>query len=149
MVATVLLIGFTVAVAGLVSVWLTSFTKTSTGTIEEQGTKQITCNFGGIALSSLTFSNTYLSGNVENTGTVDVGQITLQILNTSAMTNTTPLCSSGAIVFSCSSANLSLSPGVRQSFNISAGATKASISTVRVYTNCSNVDDEASGSEIS
>lgn len=155
LIASVLLIGFTVAVAGLVSVWLTSFTRTTTGTISDQGTEQVVCSFGGVGLSSLVFRDTSknLTGNIENTGTVNIGEITLQLLYGNATIRTIYLCSSGDTVFDCidiGTANLSLAPGVKKSFNVGAGCTaKGNISTVRVYTNCSNVDDEATGSEIS
>ncbi len=43
MVATVLLIAFTVAVGGIVSVWMTGFTTSTTGSVESASTNQTKC----------------------------------------------------------------------------------------------------------
>ena len=44
MIAVVLLIAFTVAVGGILSVWLTSFTTTTTGSVESAATNETKCS---------------------------------------------------------------------------------------------------------
>ena len=44
MIATVLLIAFTVAVGGILSVWFTSFTRTSTASVENASVDQTKCS---------------------------------------------------------------------------------------------------------
>ena len=149
-IATVLLIAFTVGVAGIVSVWLTTFAKTSTENVEKESKEELTCVYGGIALSSLKFANGNISGNIENTRQISIGSITLQIVYSNASINTTTLCLAGSRAVWCPTANLSLTPREIASFNVSSGTgSKSDITKLRVYTNCSSVFDEADSSEIS
>lgn len=146
MIATVLLIAFTIAVGGLVSVWMTSFTKTTTGEVSTQEETKIYCSYAGISISGLNYCNLYLWGTVENTNLKPIGNITLQIFWDNA---TTPkkiyLCQNGSACVTASA--MELSPGEFTTFNVSVGG--SNYDKVRVYTNCSDVDDEASRAYIS
>jgi FlaG/FlaF family flagellin (archaellin) len=55
-IATILLIAFTVAVGGIISLFLTGFTKTQTGTAESIGTNVTKC--GGISIDVLSVTGT-------------------------------------------------------------------------------------------
>jgi flagellin-like protein len=69
LIAAVLLIAFTVAIGGIVSVFFTSFTKQTTGSVGSQGQQLITCSgavpsvdkvsygSGGTGVMNVTFSN--------------------------------------------------------------------------------------------
>ena len=52
LIATVLLIAFTVGVGGIISVWITGFTQTSSKIVSNEGEKQITCRNGAIDISN-------------------------------------------------------------------------------------------------
>lgn len=145
-VATVLMIAFTVAVAGILSGWLTSFTTSSTETVKSQSDTELTCSYGGISLKSLKYSGGYLSGNIDNTRTVSLGKITLQIIFTNKTIQNVKLCSTPTTTVSCDTANASLSPRETTTFNIT---TTSNYEKIRVYTNCSSVYDEASSGDVS
>lgn len=56
MVAAILLIAFTVAVGGLISVWLTSYSRTTTSAVESTTTNQTKCAGAYIKVDSVTSS---------------------------------------------------------------------------------------------
>lgn len=132
LIATILLIAFTLSVAGIVSIWLTGFARTSTETVGKESSTQLICSYGGIALSSLKFSNNRLSGSIENTRTIILGNITIQVLYTNASSQTEKLY-------------VSLTPREKYSFNISISN---NYDKIRVITNCSSVYDEVGSSEV-
>jgi flagellin-like protein len=153
LIATVLLIAFTVSVAGMISVWLTSFTKTSTDVVGTQANTQIICSNGQIDLQSVNYcsTNKYLSGDVSNPSTIALGNISLQILysngtqeprlylllqGSSVSTNTT-CCG-----------NLSISPGEKYRFNVSG--IDSNYDRIRVVTNCTErATDEVQSGDVS
>ena len=135
MIATVLLIAFTVAVAGIVSVWITGFTSTSTQQVTEQSNKELYCAYGGISVSNLAYCGGYFSGVVTNTNLVDLGNITLQVLFDNSTNQNIKLNRSSGSVF------MSLTPRELDSFNVSIGG--SNYDRLHFYTNCSNVYDDA------
>jgi flagellin-like protein len=148
-IATVLLIAFTVAVAGILSGWLTSFTTTSTQTVKSQSDTELTCSYGGISLNSLRYSggsSGYLSGNIDNTRTVSLGGLSIQIIFTNKTIQNVKLCSTGTTTVSCATANASLSPRETTTFNIT---TTSNYDTIRIYTNCSSVYDQVGSGDVS
>jgi flagellin-like protein len=145
-IATVLLIAFTVAVAGILSSWLTSFTTSSTQTVKSQSDAELTCSYGGISLSSLKYSGGYLSGNIDNTRTISLGGLTIQIIFTNKTIQNVKLCSTGTTTVSCSISNASLSPRETTTFNIT---TTSDYDTIRIYTNCSSVYDQVGSGDVS
>jgi len=83
LIAEVLLIGFTVAVASIIILWVTGFTKTSTKTISSQAETQMACIHAGIDFyGNVIYNQTSqtLSGYLQNTGNIPLGNISFQVL---------------------------------------------------------------------
>jgi flagellin-like protein len=140
LIATVLLIAFTVAVGGLINIWLTSFTKTQTQAVGSQASTSIACSNGGLSLSSLYYCNPYLTGTISNIGTVSLGNISLIITFTNySMVQKLylQLLGSTVNVTSTCCGNVSLWPSELISFNGTIGGSNYDI--VKVVSNCSGV----------
>jgi len=145
LVATVLLIGFTVAVAGIVVVWLTTFATTSTEDVGEKTETELYCAYGGIRISDLQFCNNYLSGILHNTNLIDIGNITIQITYLNATpAKTIYLAQNGTSISGYS--EMGLKPRELATFNVSIGG--SNYNKVHVYTNCSNVYDDAGRADV-
>lgn len=138
MIASVLLIAFTLAVAAIYSGWLTSFTRKTATDVEQKSTVRVTCSYGGIELSNLRYNTTAASGNIsgtiENTDIIDLGDIDVEIFFTNSTRYLLDL-------------NMSLGPGERNTFNTRINTT--TYDKIRVKTNCSNVNDELTSSYVS
>jgi hypothetical protein len=83
LIAEILLIGFTVAIASIIILWSTSFTKTTTKTIGSQAETQMACTYGGIDFyGTITYNSTSqaIYGYIRNTGNIPLGNITFQIV---------------------------------------------------------------------
>jgi flagellin-like protein len=137
--ATVLLIAFAIAVAAIFGGWITSFTTQTTEEVQERSEKRVTCSYGGIALEDLVYniSSTNFSGKVENTDIITLGNIDFEIFYADDTRGELDL-------------NMTLEPGEKNTFN--QKVTKMNTTTynkIRVITNCSNVYDEATSSDIS
>jgi len=84
LIAAILLIAFTVAMGGIISVWLIGFTSTQTTTVETGTEKQIQCAYSSLKIeearyqtgtpSNVTVYVVYISGRE------DLGNITLQAI---------------------------------------------------------------------
>jgi flagellin-like protein len=133
LIATVLLIAFTVSVAGIISVWLTGFIRGSTQTVSEQAGSELVCSYGGISLTSLKYCGGGLSGRVDNTGNIVLGNITIQILYTNASSQK-------------HYRNVTLDPREGHTFNVSCSS---NYDTVRVITNCSSIYDTEESNKVS
>jgi len=139
LIATVLLIAFTVAVAAIVSTWLTTFTITSSESVTEKSEYELYCTYGGISVSDLKYCSGYLSGIVENTRLVDLGNVTLQIFYTNSSSKTIKLNkSSGGL--------MSLQPREKDAFNVSG--VDSNYDKLHLYTNCSSVYDDATSGDV-
>ncbi|MEM5773141.1 MAG: archaellin/type IV pilin N-terminal domain-containing protein [Candidatus Aenigmatarchaeota archaeon] len=148
LIATVLLIALTVAVAGIVGTWLFGFTRTSTQTVQQQANIEIICGNGGISLSDVCYSNGYLAGYMRNTGTITLGNITINILYTNGSVQRYYFSYAGGSVLAQTSCcgNLTLFVGEKYKFNVSADT---NYQLVYILTNCtSKVTDEVEASEI-
>lgn len=134
LIATVLLIAFTISVAGIISIWLVGFSRTSSETIGSEASRQLICSYGGISLSNLRYSSSTgtLAGEVENTRSIVLGNITVQILYANATSQKTYL-------------NISLTPREKASFNISVSS---NYDKIRAMTNCSSVYDEVGPGDV-
>lgn len=146
LIATVLLIAFTVAVGGILSVWLTTFSRTSTDIIGSQSSTQLTCSYGGISLSNLAETGGWVSGNVRNTGLIGLGNFTFVYIWSNATSFSTQLCSNSSSAFSCTTSNMSFTTNQVLPFNVSAGG-GTNVQTLRVATNCTNAFATASSSD--
>ncbi len=138
-ISTVLLIAFAIAVAAIFGGWMSTFTQTTTEEVQEHSEKRVTCSYGGIALEDLEYNQTTgnFSGKVENTDIIVLGNIDFEIFYTDASRTKLDL-------------NMTLEPGEKNSFN--QNVTKmntTSYNKIRVITNCSNVYDEATSSDVS
>lgn len=133
-IASVLLIAFVVAVGGVYSGWFQSFINTITGTVKERETVRVECIYGGIALDDVKYNTTSnsTSGTIENTDIIPLGNIDLEIFYDNATREEKDL-------------NMELEPGEKDTFNVSVDR---NYDKIRVYTNCSNVDNEVSSSDI-
>ena len=147
-IATILIIAFTVAIAGVVSSWLLGFANVETKTVGSQSNLKIICNDGGIILSDLKYYCPKLAGKVKNTGRISLGNITLQILYTNSTQETQCISyADGLLVNVICPGNLSISVGEEYPFNLTIGG--SNYDTIRVYANCSaDVSYEAKSSDV-
>jgi len=150
LIATVLLIAFTIAVGGIISVWLTSFTTTTTQTVGKQSEAQIICGTGGIQLSNVGFCSPILSGYITNTGSISLGNLTFTVLyndNTREMFYANYNVNNSGFVSNQSSCcgSLTMLPGEKYWFNFTIRASNYKI--LRVVTNCTTITDEVDNSK--
>ena len=135
LVSSVLLIAIVIAVAGIYTGWFTNFIREITSTVQGQSEKKVECSYGGIALVDLEYNSTsgYLSGSIENTNNIVLGNIDLEVFYTNTTREKKDM-------------NKVLEPGEMDVFNevISSNYEK-----IRVITNCSDVSDEVQSSSIS
>lgn len=132
---SVLLIALVIAVAGIYTGWFTNFIRDITSTIGEHSEKKVECSYGGIALDDLEYNSTsgYLSGNIENTNMISLGNIDIEVFYDNATKEKKDL-------------NKVLDPGEMDVFN---EVVYSNYERVRVITNCSEVYDEVSSGSIS
>jgi len=136
LIASVLLIAVVIAVASVYSGWFTGFIKTITSMIKQSEETRIMCTYGGISLSNLVYNNTsshYLTGEIDNTDIIALGNIDLEIFYDNATKEEKDL-------------NKTLEPGEKDVFNVMINN---NYQKIRAVTNCSNVYDEVSRSDIS
>jgi len=149
LVATVLLIAFTIGVGGLISVWISGFTQTSSKIVSKEGEKGLICSNGAIDLSTLRYCSgtNNISGIIKNNGRIALGNITLQTVfaNGSIVSHSLNDTGTGG----ASSGNwLTLRAGQIFSFNISiGGGSSGNYDKLWIYTNCSTVTDLASSTD--
>ena len=128
LIASVLLIALVIGVAGIYSGWFSDFIKSITAMIGTHEDIRIKCTYGDISLRNLVYNSTAgnLTGEVENTDIIPLGNIDLEIFYNNATKEDKDL-------------NMELNPGEKDVFNI---AINSNYQKVRVVTNCSNVVDE-------
>lgn len=141
LVATVLLIAFVVAIAGIISIWLNAFAREQTQLVGSRSETSITCSYGSINLKDAKFTaaSTRLSGTIENIGQIALGNITLSIIYQNASAQTINLCSSTSGAVSCVAENLSLDVSEQSAFNVTIWGDN--YESVKIITNCSAVSD--------
>lgn len=149
LVATVLLIAFVVAIAGLIATWVNSFARTQTELVGQQSTLSITCSYGNINLKDVRFQSaaTRLAGTIENNGQIALGNITLSVVYQNATSQNVGLCSDPTGAVSCSVANLTLTVAQQAAFNVTIWG--SNYGSVKVVSNCSSVGDTVSRGDIS
>jgi len=148
LIGTVLLVAFTIAVAGIISAWVIPYTRRQTALIGEEAETQTYCSWGSIRLYDLTYcsSTSTLSGKIENNGNVLLGKIKVSVILTNGTILSYPLCEVDGSVTNCQTANLSLSSSDIAIFNVKSSS---NIDFVRVTTNCTNVKDKLDSAYIS
>jgi len=82
LIAAVLLIAFTLAVAALLTAWVTTFTQDTTGAIGDRSTEVIECSYAGLSVYSVSYDsgNNWANVSVANTGTTALGNVTVVAL---------------------------------------------------------------------
>lgn len=82
LIATILLIAFVIAVGGILSGWMISFTKERTDEARLKGEIDITCSYTALYISDADWNDTEnkLSLIVENTGSEDLSDFRLSII---------------------------------------------------------------------
>jgi len=90
-IATILLIAFTVAIGGIISLFLTGFTRTQTGTAESIGTNITKC--GGISIDVLSVTTTTIV--IANPSGQTITNITFLPNNGAAITGPSTLAPAG------------------------------------------------------
>jgi len=140
LVAEVLLIAFVVGVGAIIATWVTTFTKSSSATVEKQSSAQITCTYGSIKFLSsppLTYNSTSgnFTGAVENNGNIALGNVRLQVIYDNSTLQVIQLPRS------------ELSAGDIISFNVQISS---NFNIIRVTTNCTSpeVSDEVQRSAV-
>jgi hypothetical protein len=135
-IATVLIIAFTVAVVGIFGPWLLTFHREETKTISEQARKELICSFGNILLKDVRYCSTTdkLTGRIENHGTVQINEVKLSVFFANASFTENPLCLIGTSVQKCETSNLTLEVGSAVSFSLKAGG--SNFDFVRALTKC-------------
>lgn len=149
LVATVLLIAFVVAIAGVIAAWLSGFAKSQTELVSSQSSLSVTCSYGSINMKSLKFTSSVskLAGTLENNGQIPLGNITLSIVYQNATSQTIALCTDPTGASSCSVANLSLTVAQQAAFNVTIWG--SNYDTFKAITNCTSVSDSADRGDVS
>ena len=148
LIATVLLIAFTVGVGGMISLWITGFTQTTTKITGTEGERQVICSNGAIDLTSIRYCGNNISGIIRNNGRIIIGNITVQTIFVNASSITNALSDTG--LGGATSGNaLALRSGQVFSFNVSIGASSSgAYDRIYLYTNCSTVRDSALSTDV-
>ena len=148
-VASVLLIAFTVAVAGILITWLSGFTSSTTTTVGNNSQILISCSQGSINLRNLKFASasSTLSGVLENTGLTSLSGIGISIIYLNATSQSINLCTPASLAVSCSSGNLTLTNSQPATFNVTIGG--SNYNEIRASTSCSGVFDTATRGDVS
>jgi flagellin-like protein len=118
-VATVLLIGIVVVIAGIVNLWTSNFFA-STKDIKKEADTQVGCLNAKILSENIRYCNTRLSGIIYNSGMENLGNITIFIIYQNGTQQISDL-------------NTSLLAGNVISFNVTVGS---NYDLVRIATNC-------------
>lgn len=105
LIAAVLLIAFTMAVAGILTAWVTSFTQSTTEDVGNESDRLIECSYAGLDITSASFDGTDATVVVANTGTQDINASVVVYLNNGTITQTY----SDSIISRGSVANVDLS----------------------------------------
>ncbi|MEM7825427.1 MAG: archaellin/type IV pilin N-terminal domain-containing protein, partial [Candidatus Aenigmatarchaeota archaeon] len=136
-VATVLLIAFTVTISSLISFWLIPFLERLASSTTNQTDVQIKCSKGGISLFDLKYnsSSSYLSGKIENTGLVSLKDLFFQIIYANSTIERIGLCYSEDVVIACEYSNLTLLPRNLISFSFQV---PDNYETITIETSCSS-----------
>ncbi len=81
LIAAVLLIAFTMAVAAILTAWVTTFTQEQTSQLGNQSSEQIDCSFGQISVFSSETDTNWVNVSIENSGRVDFNNISVTALS--------------------------------------------------------------------
>lgn len=141
-IATVLLIAFTITIGTIVVSWSTTFTQSQTIATEEKATARIKCSYGDLYIEKAKYNHTLtkLSLWLKNqAGTVDavLSNITLSVILTNASTNIYSVLPSE-----------NLNPGDTKVYYNSSIQNGCNIDEVWVTTNCEDARDKKKSTQI-
>lgn len=136
LIASVLLIAFTVSVSMIILGWFSSFAKSSTSNISSSATEAIGCNNAGVSIERIYVTGTNAAIIVKNTGYRDLN-ISGMIVNTTggSCIGSTVTLTRGNIT------NLALTNCYPSSMG---GSSCSSFSRAIVTTNCGGISDTVS-----
>ncbi len=140
LVASVLLVAFTVAAFGIIMTWGTDFISSTTSDVSDQTDKDMDCIYAGLSVAKLKYCNHYLSGTIENTEMYTLNNITLTV----AFLNGT---SQNMKLNNTYGQFLSLSPGELEAFNQTIGGSNYELIRISTST-CPGVSDNAAASDV-
>lgn len=131
-VATVLLIGIVVVIAGIVNIWISNFFN-KTKDIKKDAETQVGCSNAAISLDNAKYCNGYFSGIIYNHGMADLGNLTIYTLYQNGTLQKNNL-------------NISISSGSVMSVNFTINS---NYDMLQLVTNCTDRNDELKQNEIS
>lgn len=133
LIASVLLIGFTVAIAGIISIWLATLTKTQTSIVEELGEKQAKCAGSALAIKEAKYnlSSTYVNITLTyEAGTERLFNLTVEVSGGGATRQSTPAYNTSSDPFE---------PGESYAVAINAAGIKIPPDYVRARAYCQGI----------
>ncbi|MBU5678792.1 MAG: hypothetical protein KQA36_02775 [Candidatus Aenigmarchaeota archaeon] len=139
LVATVLIVAFTISTAMIIMNWYRSFSLETSERIGNQTSQKIDCSYGAISFRNVCVNGNNLTGIIENTGNIELRDIEINVVyknGTTLVYNSTQLGLEDALLV-----------GNRKYFNIEIGE-KSEIALAVVKTNCPKVDDEIDGNSL-
>ncbi|MCJ7429388.1 MAG: hypothetical protein MUP66_03270 [Candidatus Nanohaloarchaeota archaeon QJJ-5] len=77
LIGAVLLIAFTMAVAAILTAWVTTFTQDTADTVGNESERLVECSYAGLSIYDAVLSGEDVTISVANTGTVPVGDVTV------------------------------------------------------------------------
>jgi len=89
LIAAVLLIAFTMAVAAILTAWVTSFTQSTTEDVGNRSEQLVSCSFAGLSIYDAILSGSDLTVSMANTGTKDLGEVSVVVFHEDGSTNQT------------------------------------------------------------
>ncbi|MEM5811624.1 MAG: hypothetical protein QW641_02090 [Candidatus Aenigmatarchaeota archaeon] len=147
LIATLLLISFTVAVSVIIFNWGIPFFRKMASDVGNKTSTELECKNGAVVLENLRFCNDWLYMEIRNRGNIDLTGLALAIFYTNNSQFQYPLCFAGNKVVVCSNDeyNLTLRVNVVYVFNITANS---NIDFLYLKTSCPNVYDRVSSTLI-
>ncbi len=134
LIATVLLISFTMAIAIILSNWVLDYSKQQTGALNERGSKQVTCSGAWLEGQDAIYNTTLkkLALDIQNKGNVPLGSFRLIVIYTNGT----------SAFYEIAPVNLTLRPGDTSSI-WNSSVDSSAIKRVRVPNNCSDANSAA------
>ncbi len=140
-IATVLLILVSITVFGIFSKWIISYVSSLSAKTGKEGEEKVICGYAGsINIEEVDYCDTTntLNITITNSGSISLGNITLQIIYTTKVEKKS-LCLVGDEVVECQVSNLTLQPGDYRRINLNLTISPALIDSVIFTTNCTDV----------
>lgn len=79
LIAAVLLIAFTMAVAAILTAWVTSFTQRTTEDVGNSSEELVSCSFAGLSIYDAIYDGENVTVSLANTGTKDLTNVSVVV----------------------------------------------------------------------